>query len=400
MIKTSFSILLIVFCLINNSHGFSYKLDSHLYSQVNYALHSRASSCNRLDCESRQGDYRFRIDLDMDAYGDLLSLIAKSELTYHSLETDSNQRYPADKLYNIHELYLDNSHGLWAMRIGKQIITWGIADTLYLNDIFPKNWHAFYTGMPIDYLKLAVEAAKFNIFFADTSFELIINNFIPDELPNTSFFNLPNQEGQLSRKQEYGLKHSGFIKNKDYSIYLARSHVRTAIRHSNNTFLHPSYFMLGGNISSPLAKGILGVEMSMYRKINNPALQKTDNQFKLLTAYTMALKSDSSLSLQNYISYNSKGVNSVFSNNISRKFNDLISLRLNMHFLHQTLKFEFLSIWDVLHSELLSRGKATYVVDDNISIELGISLIKGEHEGSFHPLDRNDNVFISAKMAL
>jgi hypothetical protein len=39
------------------------------------------------------------------------------------------------------------------------IITWGVGDLLFINDVFPKDWESFFSGRPPEYLKLGVDGA-------------------------------------------------------------------------------------------------------------------------------------------------------------------------------------------------------------------------------------------------
>ncbi|MBI3067936.1 MAG: hypothetical protein HYY79_03365, partial [Betaproteobacteria bacterium] len=36
-----------------------------------------------------------------------------------------------------------------ALRVGRQVITWGVGDLLFIHDTFPKDWRAFFTGQPL-----------------------------------------------------------------------------------------------------------------------------------------------------------------------------------------------------------------------------------------------------------
>ena len=47
--------------------------------------------------------------------------------------------------------------GDWAnafdIKVGKQVLTWGTGDYLFLNDLFPKDYQSFFAGREDEYLK-------------------------------------------------------------------------------------------------------------------------------------------------------------------------------------------------------------------------------------------------------
>src|SRR3990167_8763529 len=56
--------------------------------------------------------------------------------------------------FDFREGYLDFMDDKYCLRAGRQIYTWGVGDLLFINDVFPKDWEAFYSGRPLEYLKI------------------------------------------------------------------------------------------------------------------------------------------------------------------------------------------------------------------------------------------------------
>jgi len=50
------------------------------------------------------------------------------------------------------------------VKLGRQILTWGTGDLLFLNDMFPKDWQAFLIGRDVEYLKAPSDALKVSLF--------------------------------------------------------------------------------------------------------------------------------------------------------------------------------------------------------------------------------------------
>ncbi len=47
---------------------------------------------------------------------------------------------------------------------GRQVLTWGTGDLLFLNDIFPKDYVSFFSGRDLEYLKAPADAVKLSYF--------------------------------------------------------------------------------------------------------------------------------------------------------------------------------------------------------------------------------------------
>ena len=49
-------------------------------------------------------------------------------------------------------------------KIGRQVLTWGTGDLLFLNDLFPKDFISFFAGRDEEYLKLPSDTARISMF--------------------------------------------------------------------------------------------------------------------------------------------------------------------------------------------------------------------------------------------
>jgi hypothetical protein len=59
------------------------------------------------------------------------------------------------------------------VKMGRQIITWGTGDLLFINDLFPKDWRSFFIGRDDEYLKAPSEALKMGLFFDFADLDLV-----------------------------------------------------------------------------------------------------------------------------------------------------------------------------------------------------------------------------------
>ena len=70
------------------------------------------------------------------------------------------------------------------LRLGRQVLTWGTGDLLFINDLFPKDWTAFLIGRDLEYLKAPSDVAKLSLFTPVVGFDLAFApRFDADRLP-------------------------------------------------------------------------------------------------------------------------------------------------------------------------------------------------------------------------
>src|SRR3990172_7415604 len=126
-------------------------------------------------------DERLRVELSGDTAKGNLSFLFKGDLFHDAV---------ANKMDGIvSEGYLDYSRPRFDLRLGRQIVTWGVGDLLFINDVFPKDWSAFFSGRPLEYLKVGVDAAKLHVATPALNAELVVIPFFrPDELPGSERF--------------------------------------------------------------------------------------------------------------------------------------------------------------------------------------------------------------------
>ena len=66
---------------------------------------------------------------------------------------------------DLRELYLLMSPFTWMdVKLGRQILTWGTGDLLFINDLFPKDWQSFFAGRDEAYLKAPSDAVFISLF--------------------------------------------------------------------------------------------------------------------------------------------------------------------------------------------------------------------------------------------
>ena len=81
----------------------------------------------------------------------------------------------------------------WNIKAGQQVLTWGTGDFVFLNDFFPKDWQAMFSGRDDDYLKAPSASVKLSYFGEWAGLDMVVtpdfthDNYITGE--RFSYFN-------------------------------------------------------------------------------------------------------------------------------------------------------------------------------------------------------------------
>jgi hypothetical protein len=59
------------------------------------------------------------------------------------------------------------------VKLGRQILTWGTGDLIFINDLFPKDWISFFIGRDTDYLKAPSDAIKVSLFGEQANLDIV-----------------------------------------------------------------------------------------------------------------------------------------------------------------------------------------------------------------------------------
>src|SRR6056297_2619360 len=110
------------------------------------------------------GETRLQLSRDQYAGGAVFRVTA--DLVYDNV-ADSHKLQPEQGRgwLDLREAYVGSPVGeSLDARIGRQVLTWGVGDLLFLNDLFPKDWQSFFSGRDVEYLKAPSDAVMVSMF--------------------------------------------------------------------------------------------------------------------------------------------------------------------------------------------------------------------------------------------
>lgn len=310
------------------------------------------------------------------------------------------------------------------LRVGRQILTWGTGDLLFLNDLFPKDWGAFFSGRPMEYLKAPSDAIKVSFFNKDANIDIVWTPiFNADEYLNGqrfSFYNslsgsLYGAPPQLSglepdekfKNGELAIRLYQTIKSKEWAVYGYRGFSKQPTAY-NPAINRPSFSALqtlGASLLSPLGGGLFNAEFSWYYSLDdkegtNPFIQ--NSQLRYLLAYEKEVLSRLTTSIQLYVE-NTLDYDALLSQSFNtetevEEYRTLTTLRVNYRALRDKLMVSIFGYYSPSDNDHYWLPKVNYRVDDQISLEFGGNFFAGEERHTFFgQLEDNSNIYASLR---
>lgn len=326
-----------------------------------------------------------------------------------------------DSGVELREGYLDFSDDRFALRLGRQIITWGVGDLLFVNDVFPKDWQAFYSGRALEYLKKGVDSIKLDLYSDSVSLEAVaIPYFEADTLPSPDRFHLlfpyPNITNRKVLKPETAFKNTEYafrlysrFAGSDVSVYLYKGFFRTPgigadnfITPSTVSSIYPRLAISGFSLQRSALGGVVSAEAGYYDSLddragNNPGIENSQTRF--LLGFQKAFPEDFTVGLQYYGELRHKYHQ--YQENLppgwtrKDKFHQYLTLRLTRLLEYQTLMLSLFTFYSPDEKDFLIIPEVGYNFTDNLKGVLGANIFGGNKpDTTFGQLNKDDNLYL------
>ncbi|MFC1808082.1 hypothetical protein ACFL0T_06950 [Candidatus Omnitrophota bacterium] len=307
------------------------------------------------------------------------------------------------------------------LNLGRQILTWGTGDYIFLNDLFPKDYISFFIGRDDEYLKKPSDAVRallypdwFNIDLAFVPF------FEPNITPKgdrLSFFD-SFQGGIAGRDSDRDiLEPSRRVKNFLYAARAYRSFgsyegalyfyrgFDPSPRSFKNELARQIYYerldAYGASARGPVFKGIGNAEISYYyspedSEGNIRTIQ--NSMMKYLLGYDKDLGNNLSVGFQYYLEQTldySEYQSALLANDFRwDEFRHVITNRVTKYFINQTVKLSCFTFFSPSDLDLYTRPSVTWNITDSWTLTAGANLPWGTDDiTEFGHMERNKNIF-------
>ncbi|MDO9012513.1 MAG: hypothetical protein Q7U78_12005 [Gallionella sp.] len=352
-----------------------------------------------------------RAQIKLDATEGDWRLLAKGDLAYDHLGRQDESE--------LREGYIDYTSGNWDLRLGRQIITWGLGDLVFVNDFFPKDHEALFSGRPLEYLKRGVDALKLGAYPEFASFELVLTpNFRDSRIPDANRFRLydpmstvVNRETVKPEQGDVALRAYRDIAGFDAALYLYRGFQRTPSMRPDNmtaptriTYFYPKLAIYGASLSGRAGDGVLSLEAAYYDSPDDRAgndFTVPNSQTRLLVGYQIQPLEDVSLGFQYYAEamHNYGAYLAALPAGFppDKRWSHTVTARLTQFYLHQTLRLSAYASYNASNGDHFMNPELRYSFTDKLWGAVGANLFGGNPWGQFGQLARDDNAYLQVR---
>lgn len=354
-----------------------------------------------------------RLQLKLQGYGDRGSYFVRTDFVSDATVADRST-------VDLREAYVKFTPARWLdIKAGRQVATWGTGDLIFANDLFAKDWDAFFTGLDDTYLKPPQDLLRATVYFGGATFEVALSPyFTPDNLPDGTRLSVYNpfmmstvgagQGPMIDRPAKtlengeafarlYGTKGSAEWALYGYKGFWPTPQGAT----SAGVLFYPRMWSAGGSVRMPVGSFLVHAEGAAYVSQedtdgDNPFI--ANSQIRGFAGFDKSLGKEWTLGMQYYGEYMLD--HDLYLMGVppgGPSFDELRSTvtgRLSKFINNQTIFVSVFGYWGISDEDWHLRPSVSYKITDAINWTVGGSLIDGnEPYTMFGQFRDNSNVF-------
>jgi hypothetical protein len=306
------------------------------------------------------------------------------------------------------------------VKLGRQILTWGTGDMLFINDLFPKDWQSYFLGREVEYLKAPSDAAKFSFFSDLANLDVVYTpQFDSDRYidgRNISYWNpvLDRTAGQDAivhadkpdrwlRDDEIALRLYKNINNYEYALYGYHGFWKSpAGMNDRGEATFPDLNVYGASVRGQVGKGIGNAEIGYYQSRDDEGGRDPmvgNSEMRYLIGYTQEIAPDFTGGMQYYVEQllgyddykESPG-------SVRDQYRHVVTLRLTKLLMNQNLTLSFFGYYSPSDRDAYLRPHVHYKASDHLGFEVGSNIFFGDYRNTFFGQFRdNTNLYTAVR---
>ncbi len=298
------------------------------------------------------------------------------------------------------------------LKLGRQILTWGTGDFLFINDMFPKDWPSFFIGRDDEYLKAPSDCLKMSLFSRFANLDVVFSpKFDPDRYisgARISYFNpmLGRPAGRDAVIQtelpdtwfedvEWAARLAKNVGGYEFAVYGYYGFWKSpgGMNPATGKAVFPDLSVYGGSARGPLWKGIANVEVGYYDSRNDRSGTDpftNNSEFRAMVGYEMDLPQiahDFTVGFQYYLEwmqdYNAYLRSLPPGSRKRDELRHLLTARLTKLLMSQNLTLSLFTFYSPSDSDAYLRPEASYKITDHWTGEVGGNWFLGSSDESF-----------------
>jgi len=384
----------LLFCLLLAAAGPAGAAELPFHGFLDVAAGARVVDDDTTSDDFLLEEARFQLDFLRD--GDLGSLQLRADFLYDGVDQESRiDLREANVLLTPFESV--------DLKVGRQVLTWGTGDLIFLNDLFPKDWQSFFIGRDDEYLKKPSDALRATWFAEAVNLDLAwMPIFEPDGFisgERLSYWNalagrrFGPDDPEIDPDDPDRSLGNGTLAARLYrnfggwetALYGFRGHwgQPKGFDPDTGTATFPRLEAWGASTRGALLGGVANAEFSWYRSLddlsgNDPIVP--NSQLRGLVGFSHELAADQNLGLQAYLERTQQYPDPGFFTDQNRWW---LTARYTGLFLRQNLTLSLFAFYSPTEDDAYLRPKAAYKLSDEILVTLGANVFLGAHDDTF-----------------
>ena len=355
-----------------------------------------------------------RLQLEFSSYNDWADFKYKSDF-WGDWVTEQGD-------YDTRELWMfTRPTDFMDIKIGRQILTWGTGDLVFLNDLFPKDWQSFLIGRDTEYLKAPSDAAKFSFFndIANVDFvytpQFDSDRYITGEYVSYWNGNLGRRAGRdaivhsdkpdrFFTDDEFATRVYKNINNYEVALYGYWGYWKSPGGQTpSGKATFPKLDVYGASVRGQVGKGIGNAEVAYYRSKDDTSGDDAlvnNSEMRYLVGYTQEIAKDFNAGVQYYVEqmlkYGAYKDNQPASAKDRDEFRHVVTLRLTKLLMNQNLTLSMFTFYSPSDEDAFLMPKVQYKATDNLLLETGANVFFGNHPHTFFDQFENNTSLYGA----
>ncbi len=406
-------------CLILSTNVFA--LDTELHGFVDARAGTRTQNDPHEDDRSLTES---RLQLDSLTYIGQYTVQARADFVYDDLATKRNKvdLENGDGFVDLRELnVLFTPIDIVDMKVGRQILTWGTGDLLFINDLFPKDWNSFLLGRDEEYLKAPSDAIFASLFPAIGTIDIAYTPRMDADRyvdgRRISYWNGTGLVGQnavvdADRQDEWFQDHEIAVRfyrpllSYEAALYAYHGFWKspTGFDTSTGNAYFPLLNAYGGSIKGSLGKAIVNTEAGYYdsredRSGTDPFVP--NSELRVLAGYQREVAKNTTAAMQYYAEWmmDYDGYKSGVPSGTARdEVRHVLTLRLTKMMMNQNLILGLFTFYSPSDNDAYFRPNVTYKLDDHWQLTANGNLFIGEDKHTFFgQFERDSNINLGVR---
>ncbi len=309
------------------------------------------------------------------------------------------------------------------VKVGRQALTWGTGDIIFINDLFAKDWKSFLIGRDEEYLKAPSDAIKASLFLDEVNVDIVYlpkfgsDRFIDGERAsyydrNSGSFVGENSPLQVIKPNEWfeddelALRFYQSFGSYEGAAYFYQGFWKSPAGQdaTSGKAIFPKLETYGASLRGPMTGGIANIEIGYYKSeksaASNPLIR--NNEFRFLIGFERDVASELTLGLQynlerklDYPEYESSLPSTAIKDDENRH---LLSVRLTQLLMQQDMRLSLFNFYSPSDKDGYLRMNISYKLSDPTKVEVGGNIFYGENPYTFYnQFENNSNVFSSIR---